>query len=79
MNKIWIVTNYGGGANYTPSIFKNEEAALNWLNECAEDNISAGGYSPDEVERNLNGREIIIGDPDNGGNILQLFEVEMED
>ena len=73
--KLWIVTNYGGGKNYTPSVFTEEKKARAWMKECADNNIIDGDYSKEDVERSEN--EIVIGDPDDGGNILQLFETEI--
>ena len=35
----WIVTNYGGGENYTPSVFDTEEEAREWMKECTAENI----------------------------------------
>ena len=75
MKKIWIVTNYGGGANYTPSVFTDEKEARNWMEECANSNVVNGDYSTEDVE--LSENQIVIGDPDDGGNILQIFEVEI--
>ena len=69
---LWIVTNYGGGKNYTPSVFSDKEKAIEWMNTLSTNIIENGNYDDYMVEKNKN--EIVIGDPDEGGNILQLFE-----
>ena len=76
MSKIWIVTNYGGGENYTPSIFVNEKEARAWMKELSDNNIIDGDYSKEDVKKSEN--EIIIGDPDDGGNVIQIFEAELQ-
>ena len=75
MSKIWIVTNYGGGENYTPSVFKDEKEAWKWMKELSDNNNIDGNYSKEDVERSEN--QIIIGEPEDGGNIIQIFETEI--
>ena len=103
--KFYVVTNYGGGENYTPSITKTESDARKWMYECAASNIICAytdkcaeiirkkrdydneyeyhkalcEFAEDQgLPVEVYDKKIVIGDPDDGGNILQLFEENID-
>lgn len=51
---MYVVTNYGGGENYTPAIITTEKEAWDWAAELVLSNASARGFlSEDEAEITL--------------------------
>lgn len=54
----YIVTNFGGGENYTPSLFTNEKDAYDWIKQCTYNNIVDGGCYEEELE------DVDLGDVD---------------
>lgn len=51
---MYVVTNYGGGKNYTPSITETEKEAWDWVAELVLSNASGRGLlSQDEAEITL--------------------------
>lgn len=70
--RLYIVTNIGGGKNYTPSVFKSRKKARKWMIECTKENAKDVGVEP-EIYENIT----YVGDEEDGGNVMQLFEVNV--
>lgn len=48
----YVVTNYGGGKNYTPSLFDDRRKAYEWFAILSLDNMANAGQLPfDEAEK----------------------------